>query len=176
MSPQQAAVADEIVAGPRGGLRGPFHAWLRSPALASRFQKVGEYVRFNSSLPAALNELAILITARYWTSQYEWYAHRSLALQAGLPPAIADDIAEGREPAGMSAEEQVIWRFCTELHRDKSVSDPTFDEAIATFGERGVIDLVGVCGYYTAVSMTLNVAQVSLPEGAVPLRPLARRA
>ncbi|MBX6374930.1 MAG: carboxymuconolactone decarboxylase family protein [Acetobacteraceae bacterium] len=176
MSPEQRAVADAIAGGPRGGLRGPFNALLRSPVLADRFQRVGEYLRFNSSIPPALNEFAILITAREWSAQYEWYAHHRLAMQAGLSPAIAQAVAEGRRPEGMSEDEALVYDFCTELHRTRTVSDATFERAKARFGEQGVVDLIGVSGYYVAVAMVLNVAQVPLPEGvAPPLKPLPAR-
>jgi 4-carboxymuconolactone decarboxylase len=172
-TPDQRRVADGITGGPRGGLRGPFPAMLRSPVVAERFQLLGEYLRFNSSIPAALNELAILVTARAWTAQYEWYAHHLLAMKAGLPPAIAEAVAEGREPAAMDADQRIVWTFCTELHRDKQVSDATYAATKARFGENGVIDLIAVSGYYVAVAMTLNVAQVPLPPGVpVPLKPL----
>ena len=161
------------MSGPRGRLAGPMNAWLRSPDLADRFQRVGEYIRFKSSIPAHLNEMAILITAREWTAQFEWYAHHKLAMQAGLNPAIAAAIAEGQRPANMKPEEQVVYDFCTELHRDKKVSDKTYAATIAEFGEQGVVDLIGASGYYTAVSMTLNVANVPLPPGEeLPLKPL----
>jgi len=176
MSPEQRAVADAIAGGPRGGLRGPFNALLRSPVLADRFQRVGEYLRFNSSIPPALNEFAILITAREWSAQYEWYAHHRLAMQAGLSPAIAQAVAEGCRPEGMSEDEALVYDFCTELHRTRTVSDATFERAKARFGEQGVVDLIGVSGYYVAVAMVLNVAQVPLPEGvAPPLKPLPAR-
>ncbi|MFI4973550.1 MAG: carboxymuconolactone decarboxylase family protein [Caulobacterales bacterium] len=174
MTPEQREAADAIVAGPRGGLRGPFNAWLRSPVLADRLQRVGEYLRFHSSLPRRLNELAILITARAWSAQFEWYAHHAMAMDAGLDPAIAADIAEGRRPAGMSEDESVVFEFCTQLRRDRNVGDATFQAAVEAFGEQGVIDLIAVCGYYDIVSMTLNVAEVALPEGVpAPLRPLS---
>jgi 4-carboxymuconolactone decarboxylase len=170
---EQRRVADGIVGGPRGGLRGPFPAMLRSPEVAERFQKLGEYLRFNSSIPAALNELAILVTAREWSAQYEWYAHHLLAMKAGLPAPIAQAVAEGRKPDGMDADQAIVWTFCSELHRTKQVSDATYAAARDRFGERGVIDLIAVSGYYVAVAMTLNVAQVPLPPGVpVPLKPL----
>ncbi len=171
MTPEQRQAAEAIAGGPRGGVRGPFNALLRSPALADRFQRVGEYLRFNSSIPAALNEFAILIAAREWSAQYEWYAHHRLAMQAGLSPAIAQAVAEGRRPEGMSADEALVHEFCTELHRSRTVSDATFERARDRFGEQGVVDLLGVSGYYVAVAMVLNVAQVPLPEGVPP--PLA---
>lgn len=169
MTPEQRHAAEGIVSGPRGGMRGPFNAWLRSPEVADRFQRVGEYVRFQTVIPARLNELAILVTAREWNSQYEWFAHRRLALEAGLPEAIVDAIASGKRPAAMNDDERIVYEFCTELHRTREVSDPTFAAAKARFTEQGVIDLVAVCGYYTAVAMTLNLSRVPLPEGATPL-------
>jgi 4-carboxymuconolactone decarboxylase len=175
MTPDQRRVADAIASGPRGGLRGPFNALLRSPELADRAQKVGEYIRFNSSLPARLNEFAILITAREWGSEYEWYAHHPLALKGGLDPAIAQALAENSEPAGMKPDEAVVYRFCRELLQTHQVSDDTFRAATDAFGERGVIDLVGVTGYYGLVSMILNVDRHPLPAGvAPPLKPVAR--
>ncbi len=173
-TPDQKRVADGITGGPRGGLRGPFPAMLRSPVVAERFQLLGEYLRFNSTIPTALNELAILVTAREWSAQYEWYAHHLLAMKAGLPPAIAQAVAEGRKPAGMDEDQRIVWQFCTEMHQTKQVSDATYAATKARFGEHGIIDLIAVSGYYVAVAMTLNVAQVPLPPGVpVPLKPLA---
>ena len=173
MTEAQRAVAEAIVAGPRGGLRGPFQAWLRSPELAQRLQKVGEYLRFESSVPRRLNELAILITARAWDAQFEWFAHHRLALEAGLDAGVAADIAGGRRPAGLRADEAVVYDFCTELRATRRVSDGALAAAIELLGEAGVIELVAVSGYYDLVSMTLNVAEVALPEGTEPpLRPL----
>ena len=166
MSAAQRRVFDSITAGPRGSaLTGPFNAWLRSPQTGDRLQRVGEHLRFNSSIPTALNEFAILITAREWSAQFEWYAHHRMAMDAGLPAAIAEDLRHGRRPEGMDEDQRVIWEFCTELHRTRFVSDATFAAAKARFGEQGVIDLIAVSGYYVAVSMTLNVAGVGLPPG-----------
>ena len=174
MSEAQRRVRAEIAAGPRGGVRGPFDALLRSPGLADRMQKLGAYVRFESSLPARLAELAILVTARHWGAQYEWYAHRRLAEQAGLAPDTADAIAEGRRPAALDPDEAAVVDFCRELHETKHVSDSAWAAALERFGERGVIDLIGTCGYYGAVSMVLNAARAPMPEGiAPPLRPLS---
>ena len=165
MSPAQKRAYDAIVSGPRGGARGPFNVLLRSPELADRVQRVGEYLRFSSSLPARLNEFAILVNARFWESKYEWYAHRPLAVKAGLAESIADDLAGNRRPAGMKADEELVYEFCTSLHRRHFVEDGLFERARATFGEQGVVDLIGVSGYYTLVSMVLNVAEIPLPEG-----------
>lgn len=174
MTPAQREVANTIAAGPRGSLRGPFQTWLRSPDFAARMEKVGEYVRFTSSVPTRLNELAILITARAWTAQFEWWAHHRMAMDAGLDRAVAVDIAEGRRPTAMKPDEAVVYDFCTELLETHAVSDPTFAAALGLLGEQGVVDLIAANGYYGAVSMTLNVAEVPLPEGATPLKPLTR--
>jgi 4-carboxymuconolactone decarboxylase len=176
MTPAQQKAADAIASGPRGGLRGPFNAWLRSPEFADRAQKVGEYIRFDSSLDKRLNEFAILITARHWDAKFEWYAHYPLALQAGLKAEVAADLAQGRKPRGMAADEAAVYAFCTELRRDRRVSDPTFAAAVGLLGEQGVIDLIGVSGYYDLVSMTLNVAEVAAPlDGPLPLPDLGAR-
>ena len=175
MNPEQKKVADAIASGPRKSLSGPFNAWLRSPELADRLQKVGEYLRFNTSLPHRLNEFAILITAREWDAQYEWYAHYPLAMKAGLNPAVASDLAAGKRPGGMQEDEALVYDFTTELRRTKTVSDATYAAAVAKFGEQGVMDLIAVNGYYDLVSMTLNVAGVSVPAGETPpLAPLKR--
>jgi 4-carboxymuconolactone decarboxylase len=172
MTPEQARVAGAIASGPRGSLRGPFKALLRSPDLADRVQRVGEYVRFHSSIPPRLNELAILLTARRWTAQYEWYAHRELALKAGLNPAIPDAIAAGRRPDAMAEDEAAVYAFCTELLDQRRVSDATYATVVRLFGEQGAIDLIGALGYYGLVSMVLNVDRYPLPEGVTPLAPL----
>jgi 4-carboxymuconolactone decarboxylase len=170
MTSEQKKVAEAIMSGPRKGLRGPFNTWLRSPELADRLQKVGEHIRYASSLPARLNEFAILITAREWTAQYEWFAHYPFAIKGGLSPEVAADLATGKRPSGMQDDEKIVYDFCTQLQRDRTVSDATFKAAIGKFGEQGVVDLIGVIGYYGMVSMTLNVAQVGLPPGeALPL-------
>jgi 4-carboxymuconolactone decarboxylase len=161
----QTRVYQSIAAGPRGGVRGPFNALLRSPDLADRVQKVGEYLRFNTSLPARLNELAILVNARFWGSKYEWYAHRPLAEKAGLAPSIGEALAQNKRPETMQADETVVYEFCTALHTVHTVDDTLFDRAVAALGERGVMDLIGVSGYYTLVSMVLNVAEIPLPAG-----------
>ena len=179
LSPEQRALYDAIRSGPRakitgsgaasaGPLGGPFNVWLRSPGIGDCVQRLGEEIRFRRSLPAKLNELAIIITARFWTSQYEWHAHCRLALEAGLDPAIAQDIAEGRRPVSMNADEATIYDFSHELHETHGVSDATYKRALERFGERGVFDLIAVNGFYTLVSMCLNVDGTPLPAG-VPL-------
>lgn len=169
MTPGQQEVAAAIQSGPRGtGLRGPFNALLRSPELANHVQKVGEYIRFKSSIPAPLNELAILVAGRRWTAQYEFYAHRRLAIEAGLKPEIADAIAAGRRPEAMHGDETIVYEFATELLRHGEVGDATYQWTLDRFGERGVVDLVGAVGYYSLVSLVLNVARVPLPPGETP--------
>ncbi len=173
MTADQKRVYESIAGGPRGGVRGPFNALLRSPELADRAQKLGEYLRFSSSLPAPLNELAILVTARYWSAQYEWHAHAQHAAKAGVEAATISALAQGKRPLGMKPEEIIVYNFCKELHEEKEVGDDTYKAALERFGERGVVDLVGVCGYYTLVSMVLNVERAPLPEGvAPPIAPL----
>lgn len=172
LTEEQRQVAAGIAGGKRGSLRGPFPAMLRSPVVAERFAKLGEFLRFDSSIPADLNELAILVTARHWSAQYEWYAHHRLAMQAGLPAAVAQAVAEGRRPDNMTEDQRIVWEFATELYRECGVSDATYAQTVARFGERGVIDLISVCGYYCGVSMVLNVSRVPLPADAVPLKPL----
>jgi len=165
MTDAQKRAYDGIVSGPRGGARGPFNVLLRSPELADTVQRVGAHLRFASSLPARLNELAIIINARFWGSKYEWHAHRPLAITAGLSDAIADDLAQGTRPRGMKADEAVVYEFCTALHQKHFVDDALFARAKETLGEQGVVDLIGVSGYYTLVSMVLNVAEIPLPPG-----------
>jgi len=166
MTPAQRTVAEAIMSGPRKGMSGPFNAWLRSPELADRLQKVGEYVRFNTSLDKRLNEMAIIMTAQYWGSQYEWYAHAPLAIKAGLDPEIVAALGAGKKPEKMKDDEAIVWEFTTQLRRDHHVDDAIYAKAVETFGENGVMDLVAVNGYYDVVSMTLNVSHVAPPADA----------
>jgi len=173
LSAEQKVVYRKIADGPRGGVRGPFNVLLRCPQLADRAQQLGEYIRFGSTLDQRVMEFAIIITARHWTSQYEWYAHCRLALAAGLDPRIADELAQGRRPQGMKQDEAVAYDFCTELQRTHKVSDATYAAAVKQFGEPGVVDLMAASGYYTMVAMILNVNETPLPDGvAPPLPPL----
>jgi 4-carboxymuconolactone decarboxylase len=174
MTDEQRAVVDAIESGPRGaGLRGPFNALLRSPALCDLVQRLGAYVRFGSSIPAPLNELAICMASRDWGGQYAFYAHRRLGIEAGLSPAILEAVAAGRRPVDMSGDETVIYEFVADLLSTSRVSNGPYSAVMDRFGERGVMDLVGAVGFYSLVSMVLNVAEVPLPEGeAPPLKPL----
>jgi 4-carboxymuconolactone decarboxylase len=170
LTPEQKQVADAIVAGPRGALRGPFEPWLRSPALADRAQKLGEYCRFHNSLPNDLSELAICLIGRHFKAQYEFYAHARLAKEAGLSEAIVEAIRTRQTPPFTRDEERIVYDFVTEYLATNRVAEPNYKRAVAKLGEKGVVDLVGVCGYYMLVSMTLNVFEMPLPAGvAEPL-------
>ena len=147
----------------RGTLSGPWAVILRSPDMINRARGLSDYLRFNSSLPPRLSEFVILITAREWTQQYEWNAHHSLAMKGGLKPEIAKAIAEGRRPEGMADDEAALYDFCMELHRNRSVSDATYARALAKFGEQGIVDTIGLSGWYTLVAMVLNTARTPLP-------------
>ena len=187
MTPEQRAVADAIMKGPRAAvgspaaaagatsLSSPFNVWNRRPELADRLQKVGEYIRFRSSLPARLNEFAILITARHWDAQYEWFAHHRLAMAGGLNPAVAEDLLNGRVPANMKPDEQVVYDFTNELHERHNVSDATYKRAVDAFGEQGVADLIAVNGYYVLVAMTVNVDRTPMPGGAKNPLPILKK-
>jgi len=172
MTPEQRRMAENVLSGPRKALRGPFSAFVYSPETGDHAQALGAQVRFKNSLPEKLKELAILVVARFWTAQFEWYAHHKLALEAGLDPAIGQAIAAGQRPATMSADEAAIYTFATELLETREVSDATFDGVKSRFGEKGVIDLICTMGYYGLVSMTLNVNRYPLPPDATPLKRL----
>jgi 4-carboxymuconolactone decarboxylase len=175
LTDEQRKAVDEFRAARSAEITGPFVALLRSPEVLSRARAMGDYVRYRSSLPPRLSEFVILITARGWTQNYEWNAHRPLAERAGVSPAVITAIAEGRRPAGMTEDEDILYTFCDELLRSRSVSDPTYARAVARFGERGVIDTIGIVGYYTMIAMVLNTARTPLPPGAAPaLKPLPR--
>jgi 4-carboxymuconolactone decarboxylase len=168
MTPEQKRMTDNILNSERKSMGGPFNALLRSPEMGDLAQQFGAYVRFRSSLPRHLNEMAIIMTARVWTAQYEWYVHKEAALQAGLNPAIVSAIAENKRPASMKPDEQALYEFTKELLDTKHVSDATFQNAVKAFGEMGVVDLIGVTGYYGMVSALLNVDRYPLPAGVKP--------
>jgi 4-carboxymuconolactone decarboxylase len=172
MTPEQARVADAIMSGPRKGMRGPHNAWLRRPELADRFQKVGEYILFGTILPPRLRELAILLVARRWDAQFEWFAHYDMALAAGLERRIADAIRRGVRPV-LAADEEIVFDFAVELLTAGEVSDPSFDAAKQLLGEDGVIDLVGSITYYICVALVLNVDRHPVPApDPMPLKRL----
>lgn len=173
MTPAQQTMIEHLYSGERAAATGPFNVLLRSPEMGDIAQQFGASMRFHSSLPHKLNEMAIILTARYWTAQYEWSAHRKLAAQAGLSESTIQAIATGKRPSSMDADETAVYNFGTELLNTKQVSDPVFKAAVDKFGEHGVVDLVSVMGYYHLVSMLLNVDRYPLPPGTKPeLQPL----
>ncbi len=173
MTPAQKKMFESLISGERRGASGPFNVLLRSPEMGDLAQQFGASMRYHSSMPPKLNELAIIITARHWTSHYEWYAHRRAAQTAGLGQPIIDAVAAGTRPPAMLPDEEAVYDFCTELLTTKQVSDRTFQAAKDRFGERGIVGLIGVTGYYQLVSMLLNVDRHPLPDGVQPeLKPL----
>jgi 4-carboxymuconolactone decarboxylase len=173
LTPEQKTMAENLLSGERGGMNGPFNVTLRSPEMGDQAQKLGAQLRFHTSLPKKLNELAIIMTARFWTAQYEWSAHKRAALAAGLSPAIIDAIAAGKRPASMQPDEEAVYNFGSELFKTRQVSDAAFKAVVDKFGERGAVDLTGVMGYYCFVSMMLDIDRYPLAEGEKPeLKPL----
>jgi 4-carboxymuconolactone decarboxylase len=187
MTDAQRQAAEELLAGSRradgpagrhmatsGQFPGPYSVLLRSPDLARRWRHLAEYLRFETSLPLRLNELAILIQARFWTAQFEWWAHYPLALRAGLSQSIADDLKAGRRPAGMQPDEEAVYDFCVEMVQERRVGDATFAKLAAELSEQQIVDLVVVTGFYATVSMVLNTAEAPIPTGEdAPLAPLS---
>jgi 4-carboxymuconolactone decarboxylase len=168
MTPEQKTMTTNLLNGPRRGLGGPFNVLLRSPEMGDLAQKLGEYSRFRPAVSAKVRELAIIVTARHWTAQYEWNAHRNAAAQAGVKEDIIKAIAERKRPTGMEPDEEAAYNFANELLETKHVSDATFKAAVDRFGEKGVVDIIGVMGYYQMVSMLLNVDRYPLPNGVQP--------
>jgi 4-carboxymuconolactone decarboxylase len=166
LTADQREAANELASGPRGAVFGPFVPLLRSPELMRRVQKTGEYLRYNSALPPRLSEFVILIVARWWGQGFEWHVHSKTAADVGVTKETIDAISEGRRPPSMTAEEEIIYEFCNELHVNHAVSDGSYAKMLALFGERGVIDLTGLCGYYGMLAMVMNVARTPVPVGA----------
>ena len=164
----QRQVHDAIVAGPRGEVVGPLGVWLWRPELADRAQRLGAYARYGTCLPAELSELAILVAARFWGSEFEWYSHKPLALAAGVPNDAVRAIRTGKSPVLDDPKQAVVYEFCHTLLRDREVDDALYDSAAAALGAAAVIDLVGILGYYSLISLTINAFNVPLPEGALP--------
>ena len=167
MSPDQKQTYDASIAGKRGAPPPPMMAWLNSPEMARHATRLGAFLRFDTSFPAKLSEIAILVTARHWTSHYEWYAHKRLALKAGLDPAIIEDIRNRRSPRFDDPKARMIHDVSKSLHEGHGVARPLYDEAVKLLGERGLVEIIGLCGYYTMVSMTLNTFEFDLPDGEV---------
>jgi len=163
LTSEQREVYDAIAASPRGGVHGPLGVWLWRPALASRAQELGQYCRYDSSLPPRLSELAILVTARHWSAEFEWLHHKQPALDAGLDAQIVEAIRQGLAPEFEHQDEQVVYDFSTEIQHNRSVSDATYTKAVELLGQESVVDLVGVLGYYALISMTINAFQIDAP-------------
>ena len=171
----QKKAAAEFLASRKVPVFGPFVPLLRSPDLMIAAKNMGDYLRYKSVLPLKINEFVILITAREWTQQVEWQIHQPIALKAGLDPAIAQAVAEGRRPETMPEDEALAWEFSMELHRNKSVSDATYAKVVKRFGEQGAVDMAGVNGYYTFLAMSMNMARTPIAVGTqAPLQPLAK--
>ena len=168
MTPVQREVAAEISAGPRGEVRGPFIALLHNAALARRIQQLGEHLRFHNKLPMATLEIAVLVTAREWDCQFEWFMHDKIARKAGLAPQIIEAIAQGKEPPGMSADEALVHKASKQAHRSGRLDDDTFAAARERFGLDGTLDLLALNGYYSMMAMVLNTAGMPLPDNASP--------
>jgi 4-carboxymuconolactone decarboxylase len=172
LSEEEKKAADEFKSGRGYAVHGPFAVMLRSPEVMLRAKAMGDYLRFRNVLPGRVSEMVILITAREWTQQFEWAYHYRYAMEAGLAREIADAIGTGRRPPAMAEDETAAYDFAIELHQRKGVSDATYARALALFGERGIIDLTGICGYYGFLAMIMNVARTPAPtdtEGAEPL-------
>jgi 4-carboxymuconolactone decarboxylase len=174
LSPAQKAWAEMIAPPPRNAriTNPPYRAYVRNPDLAPKLSALSDYLRWNTSLPPRLSELAILITARQWTAQYEWFAHYPLALKGGLDPKIPGDIALGKRPDNMKDDEAALYDLAMALYRDKNVPDPVYKAALDKFGERGIMDIIGIIGYYDLVSMTLITMQAGAPNDSVPPLPV----
>lgn len=159
----QAKAADEFARMRGQDVFGPFAVMLRSPEVMLRAAAMGDYMRYRTSLPKALNEMIILLTARHWSQQFEWHVHQPAALTAGLSETVVNAIAKGRRPEKMSADEAIVYDFTTELLRLQNIGDETYAKAKARFGEPGIIDMVGVAGYYSFLSMMMNTARTAVP-------------
>jgi 4-carboxymuconolactone decarboxylase len=175
MTEAQKQAAAEFKAHRGVDINGPFIPLLRSPEVMIRTTAMGDYLRYKTALGAPLNEFVILMTARAWSQSYEWSVHQPIAIKAGVSADIAKAISEGRRPAGMSADQELIYDFCTELLQNHSVSDPTYARAIARFGEQGTIDMISVVGYYSFLGLVLNVSRTPPDAPGLPaLAPLVR--
>ena len=168
MSAAQREVAAEITAGPRGEVRGPFIAWIHHPELARRLQALGEQLRWKAKLPPQLIELAVLICARRWSCQHEWFMHEKLAREAGLDSQTLISLSKGERPNGLSPEQAAVYDFCKDLHATGRASDAAFEAAKARFGLDGALELIALSGYYSLMAMVLNTAGLPLPGNATP--------
>lgn len=176
MSPEQRAVYDKVVSGPRGRVQGPLRAAIHNPELADRWQALGALLRYSTTLTPRQSEIAILVTGRHCNSPFEWYAHRQEAEKAGIAREIIEAILAQRTPEGLASDDTLIHQYALELNRHKSVSKATYERTLARFGERTVVELTALVGYYTMVAMTLNAHEIPLPEGVAPAFPLPQDA
>jgi 4-carboxymuconolactone decarboxylase len=158
-SPEQKKAAEDFLAARKVPVFGPFEPMMHSPEVMSMARAMGDYLRYHSAIGNSLSELVILVTAREWSQDYEWSVHQPIALKAGIAQDIADAVADGRRPVGMSPDQEIVYDFTTELLKDKRVSDPTFSRAEQRFGKKGVVDMAGISGYYTFLAMQLNMAR-----------------
>ena len=168
LSPSQLKMVENVMTGKRGSMQGPYNVLLRSPELGNLAQQFGAHARLNSSLPLALNELAILLVARFWTCQFVWWAHRRIACEAGLDETLIQAIALGQKPRNLPVDIAAVYDFCDELLQTRAVSDEPYAATVKLFGEVGVVDLMATMSYYTLVSMSLNVDHYPLPDGVIP--------
>ena len=173
LTPAQLTMVERVMTGQRGSMQGPYNVLLRSPELGNLAQQFGAHTRYQSSLPLLLNELAILLVARFWSCQFVWWAHKRIALDAGLDAALVDSIAAGKLAPPLPTDVAAVYGFCSELLQTRRVGDAAYAALLAQFGEAGVVDVMGTMSYYTLVSMSLNVDQYPLPDGALAeLKPL----
>lgn len=166
---EQKQAAEEFLSARKTAVFGPFEPLMHSPQLMSQTRAMGDYLRYKSAIGNTLSEFVILITAREWTQDYEWHVHYPIALKAGIKQEVADAIADGRRPANMSEDEQIVYDFSIELHRNKRVSDATYNRVQQRFGNQGVVDLTGINAYYTLLAMQMNTAEYPLPKEAKKL-------
>ncbi|ARP92538.1 4-carboxymuconolactone decarboxylase [Bordetella genomosp. 9] len=165
MSPEQKRIHDVIASGPRGQVRGPLAVWLHRPAMAEHAQALGQYCRYETSLPTRLSEWAILILARHWRSEYEWWAHKPLAIKAGVAPAMIEALRDGKPVPYSHDDEALIHEFLDVLHETRRIPQDLYDRIVHRLGEAGVIDLVSIAGYYTLIAMTLGAFDIQPPDG-----------
>lgn len=166
MTDAQKAVHDAIVSGPRGSVRGPFLAWIANPEMADRAQKLGEYFRFDTSIARDLAEIAILVTGARYRAEFEWWAHSRMAGEAGVPNAVIEAIRTGADPAFDDVAAQTVYRVAYALNHRHRLTDGEFADANTVLGQQGLIDVIGLCGYYALVSLTLNAFEIATPDGS----------
>ncbi len=168
LSDRQKRLFDKIASGPRGGVTGPLNVLLQCPGVADPVQELGRYLRFEGVLPGPLRELAILVTARFWTAQFEWHAHARIAREEGVDASVIEAIADGTTPLLATPQENAVYNFCRELHANHMVDDACYTRAVETLGREAVIELTVLAGYYAMISMILNAFEVPLPDGVAP--------